>query len=113
MEELAKPYFNGRPNSYILTKALAECYVKKHCLLFDDENNNEHLLSKESNDVIKNNIKNNLVSSGHHIIKTASKPFKTYVVRPSIVYNAKSEPTEGWIDSYNGIKNLTFNLLNF
>lgn len=104
MEELAKPYFNGRPNSYILTKALAECYVKKHCVLFDDVNNNEKKrnLNQENNDVIRNNLKNDLISSGQQNARTSSKPFKTYVVRPSIVYNSKSEPTEGWIDSYNG-----------
>lgn len=103
MEEVAKPYFHGRPNSYILTKALAESYVKKHCLIFDDENNN----FKENNqsnsneltidDVQKNNRINNLVSQ-----RQSQKHFKTYVVRPSIVYNSKSEPAEGWVDSYNG-----------
>jgi len=118
MEEIAKPYFNGRPNSYILTKALAESYVKKHCLIFDDENNNEKNnenldLNKltqtpqsnnsntpsESDDVRKNNLRNNLASSGQ---LKSNRPFKTYVVRPSIVYNSKAEPTVGWIDSYNG-----------
>ena len=120
MEEVAKPYFDGRPNSYILTKALAECYVKKHCLIFGDENNNEKG-SKESpvgdeygrlaqqpatgestnDDVLKNNLRNRLVSSDSVEAKS-NKPFRTYVVRPSIVYNSKSEPTVGWIDSFNG-----------
>jgi len=115
MEENAKHYYNGRPNSYILTKALAEAYVKKHCLLFDDENNNENdqlfensfsLIQKEENKnneiseiVLKNNLKNDLVTSGH--LRSAKK-FKTFVVRPSIVYNSKAEPTVGWIDSFNG-----------
>lgn len=136
MEEIAKPYFDGRPNSYILTKALAESYVNKHCQIFGDENNNEKLSEKvaakiveqgggggnnkenstsenaydrqqsvaataESNDVLKNNLKNSLVSSGSAEARS-NKPFRTYVVRPSIVYNSKSEPTVGWIDSFNG-----------
>lgn len=127
MEEIAKPYFNGRPNSYILTKALAECYVKKHCLAFGDENNNEENNNEKSSvkeannkenmqiadhpvqptggephddDVLKNNLKNRLVSSSP--AASACKPFRTYVVRPSIVYNSKAEPTVGWIDSFNG-----------
>ena len=117
MNEIAKPYFNGRPNSYILTKALAESYVKKHCLLFDDENNNENkenltstfdLVQQQlinthtpsaNDDVLKNNLRNNLVSLSQ---LKSNKPFKTSIVRPSIVYNAKIEPTVGWIDSFNG-----------
>ena len=121
MEEIAKPYFNGRPNSYILTKALAESYVKKHCLLFEDENNNEKNnnakenydlnqvnggghssqanSSPESDDVLKNNLRNSLVCSSQ---MNSNKKFRTYVVRPSIVYNSKAEPTVGWIDSFNG-----------
>lgn len=109
MEEIAKQYYNGRPNSYILTKALGECCVKKHCLQFDDENNNENRygvnlidkleINSVSNKIEKNNLKNTLDSSGQ--LKSC-KQFKTYVVRPSIVYNSKAEPTVGWIDSFNG-----------
>ena len=64
MEELAKPYFDGRPNSYILTKALAESYVKKHCLIVGDETNeNGHpTLVKEIDDVVGNNDDNSIVS---------------------------------------------------
>lgn len=127
MEAIAKLYFNGRPNSYILTKALAESYVKKHCLVFGDENNNEENNNEKSSnkencqasahdrlapqqsptvveqdDVAKNNLKNSLVSSSPAGAKLANKPFRTYVVRPSIVYNSKAEPTVGWIDSFNG-----------
>ena len=116
MEEIAKPYFNGRPNSYILTKAFAESYVKKHCLLFDDEKNsnakenydlnqvNGYHSSKanssiESDDVLKNNLSNSLICSSQ---MKSNKTFRTYVVRPSVVYNSKAEPTVGWIDSFNG-----------
>lgn len=113
MEKLAEPYFEGRPNSYILTKALAEVYVKKHCSTFDDENNNdknkENLAEKfdqiqqtANDDVQKNNLRNNLVSSSPAQQLRSNKPFKTYVVRPSIVYNSKTEPAVGWIDSFNG-----------
>jgi len=75
MQQLAEPYFEGRPNSYILTKALSEAYIKKHCQLSDDGTNNN---------------------------AQSIKKFKTYVIRPSVVYNSKAEPAFGWIDSYNG-----------
>jgi len=86
MEKLAEPYVEGRPNSYVLTKAFCEAYVKKHCQMFDDEYNNN----------LKNNSRSTINS------ELSGKNFKTYVVRPAVVYNSKAEPTFGWIDSFNG-----------
>jgi hypothetical protein len=75
LETVAQKHMEGRPNSYVFTKALAELYVDKHRLRRRDANSNRSQEQPEVNSTI---------------------------VRPAIVYNSSAEPTFGWIDNWNG-----------
>lgn len=76
LEQVALQYMQGRPNSYVYTKALAELYVDKHRLRLRDANRNRN--------------------------REVPGPVISSIVRPAIVYNSMAEPAFGWIDSWNG-----------